>query len=385
MLLEILSAVPTGMMTLQGIWNLHTTLDLKIKFKEQKEEKNNKKKKVCIIFPCYKDVVAIDKWLDWSSNVTEIIIAEDIYHHNFSKDPKVKILTRKHRNGFKAGALNMAIDYILENKIACDYIFFFDADHIPTQIKLDDIDKYLHKPVIQFFWDDGQPYMTAIDNLTYSARYFSNVNNYNRRFKNLTGSAMAFDIEVFKNGFRFPESITEDYALTLDLIERTNDKVTVIPITISVGKAPKSFKTFIKQQNRWAEGTVRDARLMWAKVRIPIEERIDWFMQINIYLQGLWFFTAIILFLSGLLLASWLVLFLILLQLVCFYSQLRKAPFKFWLYYFLLNYVVMVPQTMAVIRGILNEDGYFDKTHKKAMISYYDSSTDYKNAIENSK
>ena len=97
------------------------------------------------------------------------------------------------------------------------------------------------------------------------------------------------------------------------------------------------------------------------------------------------FFTAIILFLSGLLLASWLVLFLILLQLVCFYSQLRKAPFKFWLYYFLLNYVVMVPQTMAVIRGILNEDGYFDKTHKKAMISYYDSSTDYKNAIENSK
>lgn len=378
MLLEIVSVFPSGMMTIQGIWNLYTTSSLKPK---EIEKVNNKKKRICVIFPCYKDVVDIDKWVNWSPSVDKIIIAEDVYHNNVSNNPKVEVLTRNSRDGFKAGALNMTIEHILKSKANYDYIFFFDADHIPTKVKFDEINKYLNKPVIQFFWDDGQPYKTAIDNLTYSARYFSNINNYNRHFKNLTGSAMAFSLEVFKNGYRFPESITEDYALTLDLLENTNDKIAVVPLTISVGKAPKSFKTFIKQQNRWAEGTIRDARLSWTKVKLTVKERLDWFMQVNIYLQGLWFFLTMILLLSGLIASDLIVVIgLMSIQLIGFYSQLRKAPVKFWLYYFFLNYIVMLPQTVAVVKGMFKDDGYFDKTHKKSMISYYDNeSSEYYN------
>ena len=358
MLLEIISLVPTSLITGQGLWNALTT----VKTDEPKKKSKLSKKRICIVFPSYRDIVDTVAWSKWSNSTAQIIVVEDIYNGNDASNKEVKILKRNNRKGFKAGALNLAIDHILRNNIKCDYVFFFDADHIPIK-SFDDINDYLDKEVIQFYWDDGRPFNTSIDDLTYSARYFSNINNSNRAFKNLSGSAMAIDINIFKAGFRFPDSITEDYALTLELLKQ-GIEVNVVPIAISQGAAPRTFKAFIKQQSRWAEGTVRDARLNGLKVKMSLRQRFDWFMQLNIYLQALWMATTIILYLSGLL-PNFVAGILVLIQIVCYYSQLRKAPVKYWLNYFILNYVIMIPQFIAATKGLLSNNGYFDRTHKK--------------------
>ena len=357
MLLEIISLVPTSLITGQGLWNVLTTA----KTAEPEKKSRLSKKRICVVFPSYRDIVDTIAWSKWSNSIAQIIVVEDMYNGNEASN-KVKILKRDNREGFKAGALNLAIDYILKNNIKCDYVFFFDADHIPIK-SFDDINDYLDKEVIQFYWDDGRPFNTSIDYLTYSARYFSNINDSNRAFKNLSGSAMAININVFKAGFRFPDSITEDYALTLELLKQ-GIGVDVVPIAIPQGAAPRTFKAFIKQQSRWAEGTVRDARLNGLKVKMSLKQRFDWFMQLNIYLQALWMVMTIVLYLSGLL-PNLVAGILIAIQIICYYSQLRKAPIKYWLNYFILNYVIMIPQFIAVAKGLLSNDGYFNRTYKK--------------------
>ena len=92
-------------------------------------------------------------------------------------------------------------------------------------------------------------------------------------------------------------------------------------------------------------------------------------MQVNTYFQGLWFVASLILIGLGLL-VGWLAVVLIAIQLVCFYSQLRKAPVKYWPYYFALNYVVMMPQLVAVLRGTFISKSVFYKTDKKEMKPY---------------
>ncbi|MHB1764897.1 MAG: glycosyltransferase family 2 protein [Gammaproteobacteria bacterium] len=361
MILEIISLIPTILILGGGIWALEKTL----KTPKLRKGLNFSKKKIVLVFPCYKDVVAVDKWLSWSKDISKIIIVEDITNGNNSDNPLIEVIKRNNRNGFKAGACNDAINYIIKKNIKCDYVFFFDADHIPSELSYSSILPHLYSEVIQFFWNDGMPYTTAIDNLTFSARYYSNINNYNRAFQNLTGSAMAISMDIFKQGIRFPESITEDYALTLKLLAK-GINVTVCPLIISVGQAPKTFKAFIRQQDRWAEGTVRDARIMGSKLKMSFMERFDWFMQVNVYLQGLWFTLSLIFFLSGLL-VGWLAVLIIAIELICFYSQLRKAPVKYWIHYFFLNYIVMIPQIKSVIKGITENKGFFDRTYKKGL------------------
>lgn len=278
------------------------------------------------------------------------------------------MLKRDNRKGFKAGALNYAIDYLLKTGETYDYAMFFDADHVPSTTEFDKIVPYLNgDDVLQFSWNDGYPYETAIDNLTYSARYVSNFNNAHRDFKNLTGSAMVIKFSLLEEGARFPVSITEDYALTLELLKK-QIPVKTVPIVISEGKAPKTLKAFVKQQNRWAEGTVRDARLNGAKTKMTLKQRFDWFMQLNLYLQGLWFIVSLFFLLSGIIF-GYLAITIIAIQAICYYTQLRKAPIKFWPYYFILNYVIMLPQVTAVLRGLTKNNGLFYRTYKKGGLS----------------
>jgi cellulose synthase/poly-beta-1,6-N-acetylglucosamine synthase-like glycosyltransferase len=363
--LVYVSLVPTGFMTAQGIWNMWMSRN-----KKPDAASSSKKltKGVVLIFPCYKDIVDVDKWINWSSAIKKILIVEDVENGNISHSEKVVVLKRDNRSGFKAGALNYAIDYLLKTGETYDYAMFFDADHVPSITKFDEIRPYLNgDDVLQFSWNDGYPYETAIDNLTYSARYVSNLNNAHRDFKNLTGSAMAIKFSLLEEGARFPVSITEDYAMTLELLKK-QIAVKTVPIVISEGKAPKTLKAFVKQQNRWAEGTVRDARLNGSKIKMTLKQRFDWFMQMNLYLQCLWFLVSLIFLLSGIIF-SYLAITIIAIQAICFYTQLRKAPIKFWAYYFILNYVILLPQITAVLRGLTKNKGLFYRTYKKGGLS----------------
>ncbi len=390
------------MLMIQAFWMLYTTNDkTKIKNSYADEEtlirknistifpsankvinvENLFKKKLCIIFPSYKDLVDIDAWIKWSKgSETSYIIVEDVGNVNKIHENKdnVTVIKRDNRIGFKGGALNYVFDYMVSKKLEYDYVLIFDADHIPVKdININDIYKYLKSDIIQFFHSDGLPLKNWMDWLTYSSRYYSNWNIFNRSLANLTGAGMAIKYTCIKDGLRLPNSITEDYALTLDILCNNNKKVDVIPISISFGRSPANFKAFVRQQTRWGEGTIRDSSEKFFTImknkKISVDNKIDFFMHINIYLQGVWMYMSI-LTLSFLILIqdsnleqyavfSYMLVF----QFYVYIKTLNKSPKRYIPLFFILNYFLGILQVYAFLRGIFIRNGFFVVTVKKGL------------------
>ncbi len=112
-MIDVLAATATVMLTGEGIWMLSRMKDPARK--EEEKEVNLQHKKICVVFPCYKDIVDISQWLAWADASVEFLIIEDVHNRNLSSDERVTVLQRNNRNGFKAGALNAALDYLVSS------------------------------------------------------------------------------------------------------------------------------------------------------------------------------------------------------------------------------------------------------------------------------
>lgn len=368
-LMEIIGVIATFFLTIEGAWILITTRSNKLAKQIMTTPAYGPRKKICVIFPTYKDPVDIDKWLEWSKgeDVT-YIIAEDGGTTNAVHKGKVRYIHRKDRAGFKAGAVNHVFNILIEEKTQYDYIFIFDSDHIPYNTSVKDVYGYLNKEVIQFFWFDGLPLETPLNWLTYSSRYYSDWNIYNRAFPNLTGSGIAIRYDLIReDGLRFPESITEDYALTLLTLAHRKLRITVLPFVISIGSSPKDFRVFVKQQIRWAEGTIRDARKYFWEVMgnspISLAGKVDFLFHVNMYLQGLWMAVTLVLLLFGMQYSAYMVPIL-LFQGVSYMKTLAKAPKRYYILYVFLNYFMAMVQLYALLRAIFVRKGTFVVTEK---------------------
>ena len=372
--LVIASAVATGLLTVEGLWVLVTTRDRKLAKPMMTTPAYGERKRICIIFPTYKDVVDLDKWLEWSKGEpVKYIIAEDITNNSLKYKDKATIIHRDVRDGFKAGAVNNVFNYLVSKKEDFDYILIFDSDHLPYNDSIKEIYGYLNKEVIQFFWLDGLPLKTPLNWLTFSSRYYSNWNIYNRIFPNLTGSGIAIRYDLVKeDNVRFPETITEDYALTLRTIHSRRLKVTVIPYVISIGSSPKSFRGFVKQQTRWAEGTIRDGTTYFWKVMesdsISTSGKLDFLLHVNMYMQGIWTIFTVVLLVSGFGYSLYMIPIL-LFQAIAYMKTLGKTPKKYWILYFFLNYYMATVQLYAFLRAILIKHGTFHVTDKVTLPS----------------
>lgn len=96
--------------------------------------------KVVILLPFYKEPLAVvSKTIEGSLNIDypkdrfEVIVCDDspadesLDVEQFCQEKNVKFIRRKSRKGFKAGAINNAL-----NQIECDFLGILDSDHIPT-------------------------------------------------------------------------------------------------------------------------------------------------------------------------------------------------------------------------------------------------------------
>lgn len=373
-LLTIIAAISTFMLTIEGAWIVWTARTPKNSREVMIQGCPGPRKKVCIIFATYKDIVSLEDWIRWADGETvKFIIAEDSSRNNDIYKDRATIIHRETRAGFKAGAVNNVFDILSKGTEKFDYVMLFDADHLPYNRSIKEVYGYLNKDIIQFFWLDGLPLKEPIKGplnwLCYSSRYYSDWNIYNRTFGNLVGSALAIDFNLIKYGdLRFPNSITEDYALTLYTARNKKLKVTVMPFVLSIGNAPKNFKAYVKQQIRWAEGTIRDAKTyFWSVIfneRIGIMGKLDFLFHVNLYLQGIWMCLTVIAWASGAVVYSWLIIPILLFQTVAYFKTITKAPKRYWPIYFFLNYFMATLQVYAFLRGWLLNKGSFYATEK---------------------
>ena len=145
----------------------------------------------------------------------------------------------------------------------------------------------------------------------------------------MVGSAVAIHYDLIKiHKLRFPESITEDYALTLYAARIRKLKVTVMPFILSIGNAPKNFRAYVKQQLRWAEGTIRDAKIyFWSVIlnnTISLEGKVDFLFHLNLYLQGLWMIITIIAWISGVA-YGYLIIPVLIFQLMAYFKTITNS------------------------------------------------------------
>jgi cellulose synthase/poly-beta-1,6-N-acetylglucosamine synthase-like glycosyltransferase len=365
------SALATALLVIEGLWIVYTTRTPKNAGAMMTTPATyGTRRKICIIFPTYKDVVDLDKWLEWSKGEpVKYVIAEDGTKNNDRWIGKATVIHRTSRSGFKAGGVNHTLDVLVESGENFDYVMLFDSDHIPYNSSIKDIYGYLNKEFIQFFWLDGLPLTSILNWLTYSSRYYSNWNLYNRAFPNLTGSAIAIRYDLIKeDGLRFPETITEDYALTLFTIYRRKLRVTVIPFVISIGSSPLNFNVYLKQQLRWAEGTIRDGkRFFWnvlSSKTIKLRGKLDFLFHMNLYLQGVWTIFTLSLLITGLGI-SVVMIPLLIFQAIAYFRTLAKTPKRYWPVYFFLNYFMALVQFYALLRGLFLKKGHFVVTQKR--------------------
>lgn len=232
---------------------------------------------VTIILPTYNEPKVINRLLSACTSIDytnyEIIVADDstdeetlLKLKKWQKHPKVKIIHRDVRKGFKAGAINNALKYI--NPLT-EYILIFDADYIPPRdiikrmlIHFDNEEIAAVQGYTQHILNESKNYITKSVRLMFS--YYCMTELPGRReingFLPLMGSVFMIRRDILEKIEYFNESsITEDWDLASKI--RTLGYKIIYDENIKVpAECPNNLRSLIRQQIRWAEGITRDTR-----------------------------------------------------------------------------------------------------------------------------
>lgn len=229
--------------------------------------------KVTIQIPTYNEPVALrcaERCLrfDYPKDKYEIIIGDDSTDKNISKlidrfayrHKEVKVTRRGENVGFKAGNLNHMLKYS-----SGDIIVIFDSDFVPPKNFLREIVKPFIQSrkvgTVQARWDFLNMKQTLVSKLAsatlivYHHLILPLFNKSGVSF--LCGSAEAVrkDLLVKLGGWE-NGSLTEDTEFSIRVMKAGYKNVYLERLSVK-GEVPFNFKSFRKQQMRWAYGTTR--------------------------------------------------------------------------------------------------------------------------------
>jgi cellulose synthase/poly-beta-1,6-N-acetylglucosamine synthase-like glycosyltransferase len=228
--------------------------------------------KVSIHIPVYNDPVVKNciqscSEFDYPKDKYEIVVIDDSNDgttemlRKLEKERKdFKLIHRKDREGFKAGALNVAL-----KKSMGDIIVIFDSDYILGREFLKKVVQPLIKDenmaFVQTRWDYLNPNKNRISRvamMAYNAFHQCSMPVKEKIGTSIfcgTGGAIRKSVLLEAGGWN-DKSIAEDLDLTVRILNK-GYKQTYLPYLKARGEVPESWKSFIKQQERWAYGTTR--------------------------------------------------------------------------------------------------------------------------------
>ncbi len=223
---------------------------------------------VTIQIPVYNDAVigkSIEACLnmDYPKNRYEIIVADDSTDpevlnetNKYESHPRVNVVRRKDRSGFKAGALNNIMKYSKG-----EIIVLFDSDFIPPKDFLKRAVAHFKDPnvaVVQGRWrffniDENMVSIFAgLSVLSYQYLVYPAKDMIGTPL--LSGSAVVFRKDAMeKVGGWTPYMKAEDMELGLRIIAN-GYKIVFDPELAAHCQAPFSVSSLVKQQMRWTYG-----------------------------------------------------------------------------------------------------------------------------------
>jgi len=252
---------------------------------------------VSVMIPVYNEPNVVDRILracvELDYDNYEVIVVDDSTDETieklcvWAKHPRVKVIHRNHRTGWKGGALDEGLKQLNPKS---EFILVFDADFIPPR----DIIKKLLSRFLNEKIAAVQGYHLSI--LNADENWVTRAARVNLSFgyaidmagraglggaPQLGGSVMMIRRKVLEEVGGFGHSITEDYDLTLRLYEHGYevfyDETVKVPC-----ECPSTLRHFIRQTCRWVEGRMRDFRRRITTVlkskKLPLRKKLDLLM-----------------------------------------------------------------------------------------------------------
>jgi cellulose synthase (UDP-forming) len=200
---------------------------------------------------------------------------------------RVDYLRRADHGGAKAGNLNHAL-----GRTGAPLVAVFDCDHVPDPA-------FLERTVGHFAAGDvalvqtPQYYANARENPVAGASWSQQALFFGiiARGKSATGSMfccgtnVVFRRSALEAAGGIPEdSVTEDFALSLELQER-GWRTVYVPEVLAAGLGPEDMASYVSQQHRWARGCL-SAIPRSLRSRLPLRQKVQYLLSSLFFLTG---------------------------------------------------------------------------------------------------
>lgn len=228
------------------------------------------------------EVMVIDDSTDKTTQIAEDFARE--WNASHKAGPKIKVLHRPSREGFKGGALEYALKRMNPK---AEFVVVFDADFVPYPDTLELFLKYFktYNPLGEGFSEDytrskvaavggyqwhvlnkSENWITRGVRTEYAGSYV--IERAGREImgflKQISGSVYMIRTDVLKK-IGWGTSITEDFQLTLRLYEQ-GYKVVYTPYIQAPAECVSGLRTLVRQRMRWAEGHSNNVRKMFGRL-----------------------------------------------------------------------------------------------------------------------
>ena len=358
---------------------------------------------VSVLLPIYNEPNVVDRLLractSFNSLPFEVVVVDDSNDivtteklEVWRSHPKVKVIHRSSREGWKGGALNVGVDHTDPRST---HVLIFDADFVPP--------KDLASRFVARFDDEVavvQGYqrldLNADENwITKGVRVWTSLYNMVELngqqkmglFSPLTGCVFMIRTDLLKK-LKFEAVTDEDWNLTMRLYQN-GYKVVYEPGLVASGECPNTLRRLFKQQARWAEGHTRTFRSHFLKIWrckfLNLREKIDFVFIgasfLNSTLIVLLSFAGLITLLFPLvylpipIVQISMLLFLasipagVATSLVALHLEGARKDYKKVGHAWLLNFIATPVIAAAALKGLLTRKGIFHRTHKTGKIT----------------
>jgi cellulose synthase/poly-beta-1,6-N-acetylglucosamine synthase-like glycosyltransferase len=359
---------------------------------------------VSVLLPLYNESNVVDRLLractSFNSPEYEVLVVDDSNDGEtmekldaWRDHPRVRVIHRSSRKGWKGGALNVALDHLDSRST---HVLVLDADFLPPSDVVSRFVKRFEDEKVAVVQGYQRHDLNAKGNwITKGVRAWfmlSNMIELNGRYRlglfvPACGSLYMIRTDLLRE-FRFKEDTHEDFDLSLRLYEN-GYRVTFDPYIASSAECPETLTSFFKQQLRWAQGHTRIFRQhfwkIWRCRHLKLKEKIDMmfvgtsFLN-SILLQAFTLATILLLLFPSHAVSLPIVsigtyLFLLSIPAAVYASiaspfiegaksEIRKTP-----YAWILNYLLTPVTAFGAIRGLFTDKGKFQRTRKTGKIT----------------
>jgi cellulose synthase/poly-beta-1,6-N-acetylglucosamine synthase-like glycosyltransferase len=250
--------------------------------------------------------------MDWPQDKLEILVLDDsndetkeIIEKNVAEKRErgldIKIIRRENRVGYKAGALQNALEHSTGQ-----YLAIIDADFVPPKDFLertvDAIERDKRIGFVQARWDHinrgyskyTEAFALAIDGyhlVEQSARSSAGL------MLNFNGSAGLLRMDAIRDvgGWSY-DTLSEDLDLSYHMQIKGWRSLYLRDLTVK-GEIPATMAAFRTQQARWARGSVQCAKKLLGQVwrsQRSLVEKVQAHLHLTYYTVSLWMFATLL-------------------------------------------------------------------------------------------